>query len=111
MSPNTNLEIGPYQIHHLFTGLLLIIFAGIPLVLFNCDDRLLDFASILFGMGLSMALDEWVYLIVTDGSDSAYLLPVSFWGGTLLVGLVFVYIIVLSLYSRKPTGNKSKYHD
>ena len=44
-----------------------------------------------------MALDEWVYLIATDGSNAAYLLPVSFWGGVVVVGLALVYAVALSL--------------
>lgn len=91
--PSTNFDLGSYNIHHLFTGVLFITFAGIPLILFNGDNRLLDIASILFGIGLSMVLDEWVYLIATDGSDSAYPLPISFWGAVLMIGLVLVYII------------------
>ena len=103
LSPTTNFDIGPYNIHHLFTGLLLVAFAGIPLILFSGNNRALDWASILFGIGLSMALDEWVYLITTDGSDSSYLLPISFWGGAFMIGLVFIYILVLSLiFVRKP---------
>jgi hypothetical protein len=48
-------------------------------------------------MGLAMALDEWVYLIATDGSNASYLLPVSFWGGVVVVGLALAYAVALSL--------------
>jgi len=95
LSPGTNLDIGPYNIHHLFTGLLLITFGGLPLIIINGKHWLLDIAALAFGAGLSMALDEWVYLIVTDGSDMSYLLPVSWWGAVVMIGIAAVYILLL----------------
>ncbi|MEO6421720.1 MAG: hypothetical protein ABIR84_03325 [Candidatus Nitrotoga sp.] len=97
-SPGSNLYFGPYNIHHLFIGLLLITFAGFPLILFNGNSRKLDVAAIAFGAGLSMALDEWVYLITTDGSDASYLLPISLWGGVVMVGLASSYALGLAFY-------------
>ena len=99
-SPNTDFNVGPYNIHHLFTGLLLITFCGIAAVLFRERSRLLDAATVGFGIGLSLALDEWVYLITTDGSNASYLLPVSFWGGVVCVGLACVYVLILYLVKR-----------
>lgn len=101
LSPNTDLNIGGYNIHHLFSGLLLVTFCGIPLIIFHDNSRLLDIAAIGFGVGLSMALDEWVYLIVTDGSNASYLLPVSFWGGLIMVVLACGYVFVLVKVNRK----------
>ena len=103
--PSSNFDLGDYNIHHLFTGLLLITFAGLPLVLFSGNSRLLDIASITYGAGLSMALDEWLYIIVTDGSDNAYLLPISFWGAVVMIGLVLIYILLLFIYGRRQTNN------
>lgn len=59
------------------------------------EHRILDGATVGFGIGLSLALDEWVYLIVTDGSNASYLLPVSFWGGIMMVGLACLFIIAV----------------
>ncbi len=100
MSPNSDFDIAGYNIHHLFTGLLLITTGGIPLALFNRNSFPLDVASVAFGSGLALALDEWVYLIATDGSNASYLLPVSLKGGILMVGLAALYIAVLYLVSR-----------
>ncbi|MFK5948747.1 MAG: hypothetical protein QM500_08275 [Methylococcales bacterium] len=105
--PSTNLDVGSYNIHHLFVGVLLITVAGVPLILFNGMSRFLELASIAFGSGLSLILDEWVYLIVTDGSDSAYLLPVSFWGAVAMIILALIYIIILSCYGSKIIPNHS----
>jgi hypothetical protein len=101
LSPNTNLDIGPYNIHHLYVGLLLVVAAGIPLALFQGNGRALDVVAAAFGVGLSMALDEWVYLIATDGSDAAYLSPVSLWGGAVMIGLACLYILGLVWVARK----------
>jgi hypothetical protein len=108
-SPGTNFNVGTYNIHHLFTGLLLVIVGGFPLVLFHGDSRGLDLSAIVFGAGLSMALDEWVYLITTDGTDASYLLPVSLWGGTVMVTLALAYLFILVLVgSRKGNADKSE---
>jgi uncharacterized membrane protein len=100
-SPGNNLDIGTYNIHHLFIGLLLITFAGLPLVLFHGNSRKLDVAAIAFGAGLSMALDEWVYLITTDGSDASYLLPISLWGGVVMIGLAASYALGLAFFAHR----------
>jgi hypothetical protein len=44
---------------------------------------------------LRLALDEWVYLIATDGGNASYLLPVSVWGGVVVVGLACAYALGL----------------
>lgn len=90
-SPDSDFNVGQYNVHHLFTGLLLITAGGVPLAVFRGSTRRLDLALVVFGAGLGMALDEWVYLIVTDGSNASYLLPVSFWGGMAAVGLACAY--------------------
>jgi len=101
LSPGTNLDIGGYNIHHLFTGLILLTIGGIPLVLIQGDSLRLNIATIVFGSGLGMALDEWVYLLTTDGSDASYLLPISFWGGITMIGLVLAYIVFLLLCANR----------
>ena len=65
-SPESDFDVAGHNIHHLFTGLLLIAAGGIPLAIFRETSRLMDAAVAVFGVGLGMALDEWVYLIATD---------------------------------------------
>ena len=101
LSPDSDFDVAGYNIHHLFTGLLLITAGGVPLALFPGRSLLLDIASIAFGAGLALALDEWVYLIATDGSNASYLLPVSLKGGVLMVGLAVLYVLILHFASRK----------
>lgn len=105
-APNTDLNVGRYNIHHLFTGLLLIAAGGIPLAIFSGATRWLGLARIVFGIGLGLALDEWVYLIATDGSNASYLLPVSFWGGVVVVGLACLYTVALLFVSGRGPRQK-----
>lgn len=102
--PDTNLDVGPYNVHHLFTGVLLMTLAGVPLAVGRGDGRGRDAAVVLFGVGLSMALDEWVFLVATDGSDASYLLPVSLGGGAILVGLAALYAAALLRFRGKTKG-------
>jgi len=93
--PDTDLNVGRYNIHHLFTGLLLITAGGVPLAVYRGTTARLDWAIVTFGAGLAMALDQWVFLIATDGSNASYLLPVSFWGGVIVTGAAVVYAWLL----------------
>ena len=100
-SPDSDFDVAGYNIHHLFTGLLLIVAGGIPIALFPGSSRLSDMAAAVFGIGLALALDEWVYLIATDGTNASYLLPVSLRGGIVMVALAVIYIGVLYIVSGK----------
>jgi hypothetical protein len=100
-SPNSDFNVGSYNIHHLFTGLLLVTIGGLPLAFLEGRSRWLDLAALVFGVGLGMALDEWVYLIATDGTNASYLLPVSLWGAVVVIGLACVYAFVLQIYYKK----------
>ena len=100
-SPDADLNVGPYNVHHLFTGLLLITFCGLAVILFKERTRATDACCAGFGVGLALALDEWVYLIATDGSNASYLSPVSFVGGVVMITLACLYIAVLYLFNRR----------
>ena len=101
MSPDSDFDVAGYNIHHLFTGVLLLTIGGIPLTLFPGRSILLDLSALLFGGGLSLVLDEWVYLIATDGTNASYLLPVSLRGGIVMVALAALYIGMLYMVSNK----------
>lgn len=107
MSPDSDFYIGPYNIHHLFTGVLLMTAGGVPLAIFRGHTAWLDAALVVFGAGSGMALDEVVYLIATGGTNAEYLEPLSFWGGVVMVGLASVYAIALvtrRLRRHRPAG-------
>lgn len=96
-SPDADFDVAGYNIHHLFTGLVLIALGGIPLAIFRSTSRAMDSAIVVFGVGLGMALDEWVYLIATDGSNASYLLPVSLYGAVVVVALTCLYAFGLAM--------------
>ena len=101
LSPNSNFNVADYNIHHLFTGLIFIVIGGVPLAIAHIGKKLGLLATSIFGLGLGMALDEWVYLITTDGSDQSYLLPISFWGGVAAIAVASGYAVLLGLVGRR----------
>lgn len=101
LSPDTDFNVAGFNIHHLFTGLVLLTVGGVAAVVLPAGHRWSLVAVAVFGVGLSMALDEWVYLIATDGTNASYLLPVSFWGAVIAIGLAVVYALVIGRGSRR----------
>ncbi|MEW5914803.1 MAG: hypothetical protein AB1762_00290 [Gemmatimonadota bacterium] len=101
LRPDADFNVAGYNIHHLFTGLIILTLCGIPLVLGMTSERAGEWLTAGFGVGLSLALDEWVYLIATDGSNASYLVPVSFWGGVVVVGAATLYAAVLAWRRRR----------
>jgi hypothetical protein len=104
LRPDADFTVAGYNIHHLFTGLLILTACGVPLVLGVGSVRVGEWLTAGFGMGLGLALDEWVYLIATDGSNASYLLPVSFWGGVVVVGAALLYAAILTWLGRARTA-------
>lgn len=100
-SPDQDFDVAGYNVHHLFTGLVLVTLGGVPLALFPGGGLRRDLAVACFGVGLGLALDEWVYLIVTDGSNASYLLPVSVWGAVAMLALAVAYAATLVLRDRR----------
>jgi hypothetical protein len=103
LSPNTDLNVGGYNIHHLFTGLVLLTAGAIPAILLPATHRWSLPAIALFGVGLALALDEWLYLIVTDGTNASYITPVSFVGGFIGVTAAIAYTLVISRVTKANT--------
>ncbi len=99
-APDADFNVAGHNVHHLFTGLLLVAAGGIPLAVARLGPIAGDLAAAAFGAGLGLALDEWVYLIATDGSNSAYLLPVSFWGACVMIGLAVAWAELSSRLGR-----------
>lgn len=104
MRPDADFNVAGYNIHHVFTGVLLATLGGVPLALRAGRSRWLDAGCLAFGSGLALALDEVVYLVATDGSNASYLLPVSFWGGVVVVGLGAAWVVVSGWGGRGPAG-------
>jgi hypothetical protein len=94
MRPDTDLTVGGYNIHHLFTGALILTVFAIPAILRPRPRAGGSVAVAGVGVGLSLVLDEWFYLIVTDGSNAAYIQWPSLVGGAIAVGAACLYALV-----------------
>ena len=91
ITPNADFTVRGVNIHHLYSGVLLTVVAAIPLALASSGGTIRRAQVACLGVGLGLMLDEWVYLIMTDGSNASYLLPISFWGAVVMLGLASAY--------------------
>jgi hypothetical protein len=91
ISPDSDFNVAGYNVHHLFTGVL-VMFAGGAALALGARGRI---ALVTFGIGAGLTLDEVVYLIATDGTNASYLNRVSWIGGIVTVALALLYIIIL----------------
>ncbi|MEK9166255.1 MAG: hypothetical protein AAB846_00810, partial [Patescibacteria group bacterium] len=86
ISPLSNLNLGSYNIHHLFPSAFLLVITVIFLIIGIRNKPVIMLA----GVASALVVDEIIYLIATDGSDLAYLTPVSFWGAVTLTLVVLL---------------------
>lgn len=82
--PHLNLNVGSFNIHHLFPGTFLLIIV----ILFFLFDYCNKYIIVLAGISSALILDEIIYLIFTDGSDLSYLTLVSLFGMIILVCII-----------------------
>ena len=94
--PSANLNISRYNIHHLYVGSFLVIVASI----FFITNIINNFVIALAGFGSALVLDEIIYLIATDGSDSAYLTAISLYGAIILTAIILL-ITGIAYYTSK----------
>ena len=111
--PDTDFYIGPYNIHHLFVGIVLIVLGGIPAILFIHNNKLNELAVCVFGVGLALTLDEFVYLIVSSGkgSNKEYWLSYSYWGALIVIALTLVYIAILNVANPSSPNETAEQED
>lgn len=111
LSPNSDFTVSGFNVHHLFTGLLLLVGCAIPLALSSRDSTRMRFVAAGFGAGVALTLDEWLYLIVTDGSNASYLLPISLAGSLGLNALAAAYLLVHRGNNRESRQKAGLSHD
>jgi hypothetical protein len=76
-----------HLLHHLYTGALLVIAAAFILA-FASGKRLVAIVTrVILGIGSALVLDEVVYLVVTQASDTDYVSSISLWGAVILMFL------------------------
>ena len=107
ITPNADFTVRGVNVHHLFSGVLLTALAAIPLALSSGGAVMRRVQVACLGTGLGLMLDEWVYLVVTDGSNASYLLPVSAWGAVVLLGLASLYTLCCHLRAARQVRRSS----
>jgi len=101
LDPFSNFNVAGYNVHHLFTGAFLLVIATILLALGFAGRVLIFFA----GGASGMVLDEIIYLIATDGSDTAYLTQVSLIGALVLIALTLLMVGIGYYYAAHKRSN------
>src|SRR5688572_265840 len=69
LRPDTDLFVAGYDVHHLYTGVLLMAIFGLPAMVSERRRPVAMPSASGFAIGLTLALDQWVYLITTDGTN------------------------------------------
>lgn len=87
-----------FLVHHLFTGVLLIIPAAFVISFGTIRKWTGISARIVLGIGSGLVLDEITFLVMTKASDADYLSPVS-WLGSISFTVLAV-ILLWALYRR-----------
>ncbi|MDO8656301.1 MAG: hypothetical protein Q7K45_03605 [Nanoarchaeota archaeon] len=90
--PHANFNLGPYNIHHLYVGAVLLILSAIFMVAGISNKMVI----ILAGISSALILDQLVFLTATDGGDLTYLGKTSLWGGA--VAVLIVAVIAQGMY-------------
>jgi hypothetical protein len=98
LRPNADFNVAGYNVHHLFTGFLIACACAIPLALVPTRRRVTELLVFGLGVGLSLGLDEVVYLIVTDGTNASYLTRPSWIGGIVFVALAASYAVGITTF-------------
>lgn len=94
--PNVDLYFNKYNVHHLYTGALLLIFV-LVLFLFGTVTNL---TIALAGFSSALILDEYIYLILTGGEYIEYFSKASVIGAVLM-SLVVIAFAVVTYYIKK----------
>ena len=106
LTPDADFNVGSYNVHHLFSGIVVAMLFGIPLIIARYwPKRIERVLTVGFGIGLALVLDEWVYLIVTDGSNASYLRSESVWGGVGCVSAAVAYIVLVGYILERRSGS------
>src|SRR3989338_5678248 len=84
--PHANIDFGPYNIHHLYVGAVLLILTSIVMI----AEISHWIVIIIAGISSALILDQLVFLIATDGRDLTYLGKTSLWGGIIAVLIIVV---------------------
>ena len=97
-----HVRTGGLIIHHLFFGVMMVIPAAFVLAFGPRHRTSAILSRVVLGIGSAMVLDEMVYLIATQASDSDYVSSLSLKGAMVFMGLGT--LLLLALYQRCRRG-------
>ena len=97
-----HVHTGGLIIHHLFFGVLMVIPSAFVLAFGPWNRRSAVLSRIALGVGSAMVLDEMIYLIATQASDSDYVSSLSLKGALVFISLAT--LLLLALYTRCRRG-------
>ena len=86
---------GGYLVHHLFTGILIMVPAAFVLAFGTRFRFVAIMTRLALGVGAGLALDEMTYLVMTSASDEDYVSAVSLFGAVIFVGAGLVLALAL----------------
>lgn len=88
-------------IHHLFFGVATIIPAAFVLAFGARNRRSAILSRVALGIGSAMVLDEMVYLIATQASDSDYISALSLRGAVIFMSLGTALLLALYQWCKR----------
>jgi hypothetical protein len=100
-SPDTHVFIAGYLVHHLFSGVLVLIPVAFLFALGIRTPRRRNLGRVVLGFASAMVLDEVVYLVCTDGSGVAYRSFISLWGAVILMSIASIFVISVHCLSQR----------
>ncbi len=83
---------GGYLVHHLFTGVLILVPAAFLLAFEPRRRSVAIGARVALGIGSGLVLDEITYLVMTHASDSDYVSRTSWLGSVCFVTLAVIVL-------------------
>jgi hypothetical protein len=86
---------GGYLVHHLFTGVLIVMPAAFLLAFGPRRRRTAVLTRVALGIGSAMILDEIVYLVATKATDADYISPLSLRGAIVFISLGVILLWIL----------------
>ena len=99
------------HVHHLLVGIVLVCIGGVPAALLRSEDFLKSAAISVFGVGIGLALDEWVLFVIRETApDTPYMSASSLVGALLLIALVCGYAVLVCRFVVK-REERTRRHD
>ena len=94
-----NISFLKYHIPHLFLGIILL-FSALPFLLFNFSYKIKTYAIAFTGIATAFIIDEYAFLVFTNGTDPAYIGSVSVYGMILSALFLLSYYLIISLLKK-----------